>query len=231
MPVPRILPTQASHEGFAGVSYMIEGELVPILHVRIDAVPVYFEHHVLLWKEPEVGVALKPLKGGLKRALAGMPVFLTVTSGRGDIAFSRDGAGHVFGLHLNAGESVDVREHQFLAATDTVEYTYSRVKGAANILMGGTGFFVDTFRCPVGEGIVWLHGYGNVFEVTLEQGQAIDVEPGAWLYKSPTVSMETQWQSLTSGLFGGGGQITWNRFTGPGKIGIQSMSLYFPEKT
>ncbi|HUX88004.1 MAG TPA: AIM24 family protein, partial [Chloroflexota bacterium] len=78
---------------------------------------------------------------------------------------------------------------------------------------------------------VWLHGYGNVFEVTLEQGQAIDVEPGAWLYKSPTVSMETQWQSLTSGLFGGGGQITWNRFTGPGKIGIQSMSLYFPEKT
>jgi len=154
-----------------------------------------------------------------------------VTSGRGDIAFSRDGAGHVFGLHLNAGESVDVREHQFLAATDTVEYTYSRVKGAANILMGGTGFFVDTFRCPVGEGIVWLHGYGNVFEVTLEQGQAIDVEPGAWLYKSPTVSMETQWQSLTSGLFGGGGQITWNRFTGPGKIGIQSMSLYFPEKT
>ena len=231
MPVPRILPTQASHEGFAGVNYMIEGELVPILHVRIDAVPVFFEHHVLLWKEPEVGVALKPLKGGLKRALAGMPVFLTVTSGRGDIAFSRDGAGHVFGLHLNAGESVDVREHQFLAATDTVEYTYSRVKGAANILMGGTGFFVDTFRCPVGEGIVWLHGYGNVFEVTLEQGQAIDVEPGAWLYKSPTVSMETQWQSLTSGLFGGGGQITWNRFTGPGKIGIQSMSLYFPEKT
>ena len=231
MPIPRILPTQASQEGFAGVSYKIEGELVPILHVHIDSVPVFFEHHVLLWKEPEINVALKPLKGALKRALAGIPVFLTMTSGRGDIAFSRDGAGHIVALHLNGGDDVEVREHQFLAATDNVEYSYSRVKGVANILMGGSGFFIDNFRCPAGEGIVWLHGYGNVFEVTLEPGQVIDVEPGAWLYKSKTVTMETKWQSLSSGLFGSGGQVTWNRFTGPGKVGIQSMSMYFPEKT
>lgn len=231
MPIPHILPTQVTQEGFAGVTYKIEGELVPVLHVRVESVPVFFEHHVLLWKEPEVNVALKPMKGALKRALAGIPVFLTVTSGRGDIAFSRDGAGHVFGLHLNAGEGIEVREHQFLAATDNIEYSYARVKGVANILMGGSGFFIDTFRCPAGEGIVWLHGYGNVFEVTLEPGQAIDVEPGAWLYKSSTIGMETKWQSLSAGLFGSGGQITWNRFTGPGRIGIQSMSLYIPEST
>ncbi|HEX5417001.1 MAG TPA: AIM24 family protein [Chloroflexota bacterium] len=229
MSVPQILPTQVSHEGFAGVNYRVEGELVPSLHVQIDSVPVYFEHHVLLWKDPEVGVALKPLKGALKRALAGVPVFLTVTAGRGDIAFSRDGAGHVFGLHLRDGEEIHVREHQFLAATDNVEYTFSRVKGVANLLMGGTGFFIDNFRCPSGEGIVWLHGYGNVFEVSLEAGQAIDVEPGAWIYKSTSVNMETKVQGLSSGLFGSGGQITWNRFTGPGKIGIQSMSVYIPE--
>jgi uncharacterized protein (AIM24 family) len=41
--------------------------------------------------------------------------------------------------------------------------------------------------------------------------------------------METKFQSLSAGLFGSGGQVTWNRFTGPGKIGIQSMSLYIPE--
>jgi uncharacterized protein (AIM24 family) len=38
--------------------------------------------------------------------------------------------------------------------------------------------------------------------------------------------METIFQRLTTGLFGGAGQIFWNRFTGPGKIALQSMYLH-----
>ena len=41
------------------------------------------------------------------------------------------------GLHLKPGMGVDVREHQWLAATETVDYTFTRVRGAANILLGG----------------------------------------------------------------------------------------------
>ena len=117
-------------------------------------------------------IELRPLKGGFKRMLAGMPFLLTGAKGPGRIAFSRDGAGHVFGLHLKPGVGVDVREHQWLAATNNVEYTFTRVKGAANMLLGGTGFFIDTFSCPAQEGILWLHGFGNVFEVTLAPGEA-----------------------------------------------------------
>jgi uncharacterized protein (AIM24 family) len=51
--------------------------------------------------------------------VAGMPIFLTEAQGPGEIAFSRDGAGHLFPLHLMPGKSVLVREHQFLAATGT----------------------------------------------------------------------------------------------------------------
>jgi uncharacterized protein (AIM24 family) len=29
-------------------------------------------------------------------------------------------------------------------------------------------------------------------------------------------------------MFGGSGQLIWNRFTGPGKVGIQSMYLHMP---
>jgi uncharacterized protein (AIM24 family) len=47
-----------------------------------------------------------------------------------EIAFNCDGAGHVFALHLKADEAIDVREHQFLAATDAVSYTFARVRGA-----------------------------------------------------------------------------------------------------
>ena len=223
MPVPVQLTTNVQNETFGGVTYHIEGELVPALHLELSNTGVYFEHHILLWKDPAVQIALRPMKGGFKRMIAGMPFMLTGANGPGRIAFSRDGAGHVFGLHLKPGMSVDAREHQWLAATDNVEYTFSRVKGAANMLLGGTGFFIDTFSCPAREGILWLHGFGNVFEVTLAPGEEIDIEPGGWIYKERTVQMQTMFQRLSTGLFASAGQLVWNRFTGPGKIALQTM--------
>ena len=136
--------------------------------------------------------------------------------------------GHVFAMHMKPGESLEVREHQFLAATSNMDYAFNRVKGIANILFGGSGFFIDTFNCRHHEGIVWLHGYGNVFEVTLKPGEQIDIEPGGWIYKDPTVQMEAKFQKLSTGMFAGAGQIVWNRFTGPGRIGLQSMYLHYP---
>ncbi len=226
--VPQLVPTVAREETFGGVTYHIEGELVPALHLELDTVPVYFEHHILLWKDPKVLIDLKSMSGGFKRLMAGMPIFMTEAHGPGRIAFSRDGVGHVFALHLGAGQAVDVREHQFLAATGTVDYTFTRVKGLANILFGGSGFFIDTFSCPHEEGVLWLHGYGNVFEVTLGDGEQIDIEPGGWIYKDPGARLRTVTQRLSTGFFAGSGQLTWNRFTGPGRVGLQSMYLHLP---
>jgi uncharacterized protein (AIM24 family) len=226
MAVPVQLTTNVQNETFGGVTYHIEGELVPALHVELGSTGVYFEHHILLWKDPAVQVALRPMKGAFKRILAGMPFMLTGAKGPGRIAFSRDGTGQVFGLHLKPGVAVDVREHQWLAATDTIEYSFSRVRGAANMLFSGTGFFIDTFSCPEREGILWLHGFGNVFELTLGPGESIDIEPGGWIYKDQTVQMQTMLQRLSTGLFASAGQICWNRFTGPGKIALQTMYLH-----
>jgi uncharacterized protein (AIM24 family) len=228
MAVPVLLPTNLRNETFGGVRYHIEGELVPVLQVELAQMPIYFEHHILLWKDVSVDVGVKSLAGAFKRALAGMPIFMTETRGSGRIGFSRDGAGHILPVHLSQGQSLDVREHQFLAATDAVDYTFTFVRGAANVLFGGTGLFIDTFSCRAPEGIVWLHGYGNVFEVTLAAGEQIDVEPGGWLYKDPSVQMNTQFQRLATGLFASAGQIVWNRFTGPGRVALQSMYYHPP---
>lgn len=229
MPIaPALLPTAARDESFAGVTYHIEGELVPVLHIELGRTSVYFEHHVLLWKNPSVEIGVKSLAGAFKRMLAGMPIFMTETRGTGQIGFSRDGAGHVIAMHLARGEALDVREHQFLAATDSVDYTFRRVKGIANLLFGGSGFFIDTFTCQQRDGgIVWLHGYGNVFEVTLRPGEQIDIEPGGWVYKDVSVNMETVAQGLSAGIFASGGAtLAFNRFTGPGRVGLQSMYLH-----
>jgi uncharacterized protein (AIM24 family) len=228
MAVPIQLPSSVRDETYGGVTYHIEGELVPALTIELSHMPIYFEHHILLWKDPAVNIGLKSLQGGFRRLLAGMPVFMTEAHGPGRIAFSRDGVGHVFPIHLAPGQALDVREHQFLAATDNIDYNFTMVKGVANVLFGGTGFFIDTFSSRHTPGILWLHGYGNVFEVTLAPGEQIDIEPGGWIYKDPSVRMETQFQRLSTGLFASAGQLFWNRFTGPGRVGLQTMYVHMP---
>ncbi len=132
----------------------------------------------------------------------------------------------MFGIHFHTGQALDVREHQWLAATATLDYSFARVQGFANMMFSGTGFFIDTFTCMGTEGILWMHGYGNVFEITLQPGEQIDVEPGGWIYKDRSVQMETNVQRLATGLFASAGQLVFNRFTGPGRIGLQSMYLH-----
>jgi uncharacterized protein (AIM24 family) len=224
---PQLLPTMQDGQA-PGLRYRIQGELVPVLHVWLDgSMPVYFEHHVVLWKDPPLQIGMRG-KGGFKRMLAGLPIFQTEARGPGEIAFSRDDAGHVFPLHLAPGTSVLVREHQYLAASGNLDYTYQRIKGFANMMVGNSGFFVDQFTATQQEGVLWLHGYGNVFEKTLAPGEQIDVEPGGWIYRDGSVQMEQTVYGLRTGIFGGQGNMVWNRFSGPGKVGIQSMYVHYP---
>ncbi|HME02166.1 MAG TPA: AIM24 family protein [Solirubrobacteraceae bacterium] len=223
MHVPEPIPPVVTDETFAGVTYHIRGELVPELQIEVGGSKVMFEHHVLLWKETQVDIELKKLPGAVKRKIAGLEFFVTRTSGSGRIAFSRDSPGQCVPLHLRQGEGLDVREHQFVAATDNLDYSFERIKGVQNMVLGGSGFFMDKFRATNGDALVWLHGHGNVFMVALDAGEQIDVESGAWLYKDPSVNLEAVTMGLKSGIFGGGGKLTWNRFTGPGRLALQTL--------
>jgi uncharacterized protein (AIM24 family) len=221
---PMLKATSADAETFAGVTYHLDGELVPVLTVEITPdQPVYFEHHIMLWKNTDVTIGLKSMSGAVKRMFAGLPLFVTEAKGQGMIAFSRDGAGHIVPIHLKQGDGIHVREHQFLAATNGVDYTFEMISGVGTMLFGGTGIFIDKFHCQNSEGILWVHGYGNVFEKTLAPGEQIEVEPGGWLYKDPGVQMDVNIQKLSSGIFGSACGFITNRFTGPGRVGLQSM--------
>ena len=78
------------------------------------------------------------------------------------------------------------------------------------------------------EAVLWLHGYGNVFEKVLAPGEQIDVEPGGWVFRDQSVEMEVKVMGLKSGILGGSGNLVFNRFTGPGRVGIQSMYIHWP---
>ncbi len=140
--------------------------------------------------------------------------------------YSLGDRGRTPGADTGAGHVIEVREHQFLAATSNLEYSFTRQHGVANMLFGGTGFFVDRFAATTSEGVLWLHGYGNVFEKLLAPGEQIDVEPGGWIFRDESVRMDPQVYGLRTGIFGGSGQRAFNRFTGPGRVGIQSMYVH-----
>ena len=184
-----------------------------------------FEHHTLLWKETGVEDRAAQAAGRVKRKIAGLDFFVTKAIGPGRIAFSRDWPGQCIPLHLSAGQSLNVREHHFLAATDNLEYSFERVKGVRNMLLGGQGFFIDNFAATSGDAVVWVSGQGNVFEVELGAGEQIDVEAGGWLYKDTSVKLESVSLGLKTGMFAGDHKMTYNRFTGPGRLAIQTLYI------
>ena len=221
---PRIKDMTEIH--FGNSTCQVEGEIVPVAEINLgQGDSVYFEHHVMLWKDPAVPMSVMQLPGGVKRALAGMPFLISIAAGPGRIAFSRDATGELVILPLHPGMELDVREHSFLLASHQIAYSYVRIKGLVNILFGGQGMFMDRFVTTNAPGLVILHGYGNVFERVLRPAESILIEPGAFLYKDSTVTMNVETQKLTTGLFGGSA-LSLAKMIGPGRVGIQSMYVH-----
>jgi len=220
------------------MSIKVQGSLVPAADVELGSrQTIYFEHHILLWKSPGVTLSFMGLQNAGKRFFAGLQIFISTAQGPGNIAFSREAPGQVVALRLAPGQSVDVREHQFLLATSNIAYDFFWQTGMANVFFSRSGLFVDRFIAQQGEGVLLVHGYGNVFEKTLAPGEMLDAEPGAWLWKDSSVRMDTV-SVLQSqggggllgalGAFAGGAALTLNRFYGPGRVGLQSMTYHEP---
>jgi uncharacterized protein (AIM24 family) len=220
---PRIKDMTEFH--FSTSTCQVEGEIVPVAEINLGVRDsIFFEHHIMLWKDDAVPLSVMSLSGGITRAFAGMPFVISVATGPGRIAFSRDATGELVVLPLHPGMEVDVREHAFLLASHQIQYSFVRVKGLANIIFGGQGMFMDRFVTTNEPGLLILHGYGNVFERRLQAGESIMVEPGAFLYKDSSVRMDVEFQRL--GGFFGGANMSLARMTGPGRIGIQSMYVH-----
>jgi uncharacterized protein (AIM24 family) len=210
---------------FSNSTCQVEGELVPVAEINLaQGDSVFFEHHVLLWKDEATPLSAMPIGGGLKRMLGGMPMVISLAHGPGRIAFSRDASGELVVLPLHPGMEVDVREHAFLVASHSISYSFERIKGLTNVLHGGSGMYIDRFITSGEQGILLLHGYGNVFQRTLAPGEKILVEPGGFLYKDSSVTMNTVQQNVKTGLMRHGMYLA--EMTGPGRVGIQSMYVH-----
>ncbi len=207
---------------FGTSTCQVEGEIVPVAEVNLgqgDA--IFFEHHVLLWKEENVPITAM---NTANRSFGGMPFVVTIAQGPGRVAVSRDAPGEMVVLPLHPSMEIDVREHAFLAASSSISFSFMRIKGLANLLHGGNGMYMDRFITQGVPGLLLLHGNGNVFERLLAPGEKILLEPGAFLFKDSTVQMNAVQLPVKVGLLRRGMYLA--EMVGPGRIGIQSMYVH-----
>src|SRR6202167_1391679 len=213
----------------------IEGLYVPVADVNLaGSDSIYFTHHILLWKDPQLNITTMPLASGWKRVFAGLPLIMMQAQGPGHIAFSRDAPGEMIALPLQPGEEVDVREHLFMLATSNVAYDwfstnvwYRTQSGDETETHYPVGMFMDRFSAPQAPGLLLLHAAGNVFVRELAPGQTILVKPTALIFKDPTVEMQLHFEHPRTGFSLGWGnwnnRYYWLRLWGPGRVAVQSV--------
>lgn len=223
-----------------GNSYcQIEGTYVPVADFDLSKEDgVYFTHHVLLWKDPQVNITTMSLKGGWKRLFAGMPLIMTQAQGPGHIAFSRDEPGETIAIPLQKGQAVDVREHILMVATHHVSYDWFKTdvwyRTKTTKSNGETeyethyplGMYMDRFSAPQSPGLLLLHAAGNVFVRQLAPHQTILIKPTALVFKDTTVSMQLHFEypgTAWSAWGSWGARYVWLRLRGPGRVATQSV--------
>jgi len=216
----------------------IEGAYVPVADFNLAPEDsVYFAHHVLLWKEPNVTISNMSLKGGWKRLFAGLPLIMTQAQGPGHIAFSQDTPGELIALPIHPGQAMDVKEHLFLAATGNVTYDwfstniwYTTQSGDESETHYPLGMFMDRFQALGNPGLLLLHAAGNVFVRQLGEGETILVKARALIFKDPSVQMHLHFEDagqVQSTFLIFSMPVTsrhmWLRLIGPGRVAVQSV--------
>ena len=197
---PRLRDLTEVH--FGSSTIQVDAGAVPVAEISLHpADTVFFEHHVMLWKDDTVPMSVMSTPGGARRLLGDLPFVLSVAHGPGRLAFSRDAAGALVVLPIDPGMQLEIRGHALLLASGTLTYSFTKVPGLRTMLMAGTGMYFDQFTATTAPGVLVLHGYGNVFERILAPGETIQLAPGGFLYKDSTVSMEVL--SLDIGAGGG----------------------------
>jgi uncharacterized protein (AIM24 family) len=175
---------------FGASTFQVDGTVVPVADVDLgEGEAVFFEHHVMLWKDEQVAVSVMDSPGGARRMVSDLPFVLSVAHGPGRLSCSRDAPGEMVVLPVDEGVELDVREHAMVLATSSLTYGFEKLPGLKATLVTGSGMYLDRFKAASGPGLLLLHGYGNVLERTLAGGETIEVEPGGFLYKDASVNL------------------------------------------
>ena len=236
---PVLLPITVEEGPARGLAYRIEGELVPVLPVVLDGNrSAFFEHHIVLWKDPNLLTGMHP-DGRCVQAGGGRDAELhdrDAIPARDRVPSRRSGA---HGVARPADRPFDLRARAPVAGGDRSIEPRRRPghRRHVHLCAGNREHAVRRHRAhhrPLpgrrrgGPGLAPQPRQRRREGARAGESVEVEVEGGAWVHRDGTVSMQPAIYGPTTGVFCGSGQLVFNRFTGPGGVGIQSAYVHLP---
>jgi len=221
------------------VDYEIHGDDLQYVEVELDpGEAAVSEAGAMLYMEDQIemetvfgatsggsGGLLGNLLGAGKRLLIGESLFMTVFQNVGGqkrrVAFGAPHPGKILAIDLQkiGGELLAQRD-SFLAGAKGVAVDIAFQKRFGAGLFGGEGFILERLK---GDGLVFIHAGGTLFERELGAGETLRVDTGCIAAFLPSVDYDIQYVGkLKTALFGGEG-LFFATLTGPGRVWLQSL--------
>jgi uncharacterized protein (TIGR00266 family) len=166
------------------------------------------------------------LKQGLGRLLGGESLFVsefTAQGKSGDLYLSPGVPGDIQHYKLDGGNGLIVQSSGFVASGPNVVID-SQFQGLKGFFSGESLFLLKVG----GQGDFWFSSYGAILEIPVE-GQYV-VDTGYIVAFEDTLNYQVEmlgglsFKSLRTGILGGEGLVA--RFSGSGKLWVQSRNLY-----
>ena len=170
---------------------------------------------------------LGSLLGAGKRLLTGESLFMTVFQNRGmgkkKVAFGAPYPGKIIAVKLtDVGGELLAQKDSFLCAAKGVSLGIAFTKRFGAGLFGGEGFILQRMQ---GDGLVFVHAGGTLYQRDLAPGELLRVDTGCIVAFQPSVDYDIQMVGgVKSALFGGEG-LFFATLRGPGRVWLQSLPL------
>lgn len=213
--------------------YQIRGDNLEMLKVRVGGPyqlfaeagkMIYVRGNVRMesrMPEKQGSGFLDKIVGAGKRLLAGESIFFTHFEGNGEVGFAGDFPGRILPVGLE-GQSILAQRDAFIAAVGNIDISIALQKRIGGALFGGEGFILEKLS---GDGVVFIHAGGDLFNYELQPGETLLVDTGSVVAWDESVTYDVQTVgSIRSAIFGGEG-IFLTTLTGPGHVIIQTMTL------
>lgn len=201
---------------------VLEVQLAPGESMRSEAGAMLFMDDGI-----EMSTSTGGIVKGLKRAVAGDGLFITVFTNRSDdvkrMAFSAPFPGKILPLDLGElGGQLLCQRGAFLCGESGVDIDVAFTKRLGAGFFGGEGFILQRLK---GSGMVFIHAGGALITRDLREGEAINVDTGCLVAFSMGVDYDIRLVGgFRNAIFGGEGVVL-ARLTGPGRVYLQSLPL------
>lgn len=210
--------------------YKIQGEPMPVVICELEAGErMITERGSMVWMSPNM--RMETTAGGdlgkaLGRMISGEAIFqniYTAVGGPGMIAFASSFPGCIRAVEITPDKPVIAQKSAFLAATSGVELSVHLNKRFGTGMVGGEGFVMQRLS---GRGIAFVEIDGTAVDYELGAGQKLVVDTGHIAMVDSTCDISVERIRGGKNVFFGGEGFFNTVVTGPGKLTLQTMTLY-----